>query len=377
MNTAGIQPDVYTLCILIHCCCQLNPVDYGFCLLGDFVKRGYDPNVVTYTTLIKGLCMQERVGPALELFEKMIEQGIRPNAVTFNTLICGFCRNGERMMGKWNCTPNVITYTSLIHGFCNSGKLNQAIGLSCRLDEAIQLFYEMEQNGIKANQVTYNTLIAGLCRVGKVSTAGCLFVHLQMASENGEEEGGLGIKRLEVNSEEDWEKFMCAKFMTDKETVELLLCLCNFSGIIWKCLGAASVTMMELWFLRNRIVFENAVPDVTKFKKRVMKFTGDCNIRMKGNMWDTGCDHQVLRNFDSEKRIVRTRQMKFKFWFVVMVVLVGGQALLYTSWLKLAIIYASEWAVVEVVRNLLIYSDSKISFVHSYRETNFPADKSK
>lgn len=146
----------------------------------------------------------------------------------------------------------------------------------------------------------------------------------------------------------------CCFCGNSEETVELLLCLCNFSGIIWKCLGgmflfinptssedilnftkskisavkeiwlvAASVTMMELWFLRNRIVFENAVPDVTKFKKRVMKFTGDCNIRMKGNMWDTGCDHQVLRNFDSEKRIVRTRQMKFKFWFVVMVVLVG------------------------------------------------------
>ncbi|XP_026410838.1 pentatricopeptide repeat-containing protein At5g24830-like [Papaver somniferum] len=135
MNMVRIQPDLFTLCILINCYCKLGDVDCGFYVFGEMIKRGYEPDTVVYTTLIKGLCMQGLVRNAIKVFEKMADGGVRPNVVSCGTVIYGLCRIGEvdlalelhRNMVKWKCSPNLITYNSLIHGFCNVERVSSVV----------------------------------------------------------------------------------------------------------------------------------------------------------------------------------------------------------------------------------------------------------
>ncbi|XP_026378898.1 uncharacterized protein LOC113273380 [Papaver somniferum] len=77
----------------------------------------------------------------------------------------------------------------------------------------------------------------------------------------------------------------------------------------------ASITMVELWFLRNKIVFEEEKPDLIRIKKRIMQFTKDFAIRIKGEMWECIYDFQVLRNFDLKRRLVRVKKiMELSFY---------------------------------------------------------------
>ncbi|XP_026383854.1 uncharacterized protein LOC113279375 [Papaver somniferum] len=77
----------------------------------------------------------------------------------------------------------------------------------------------------------------------------------------------------------------------------------------------ASITMMEIWFLRNRIVLDEEKVDSVGLKQRIKQLTKDYSIRMTRYMWDCNYDYQVLRNFDLGRRptkIQRIIEVKFK-----------------------------------------------------------------
>ncbi|XP_026419860.1 uncharacterized protein LOC113315823 [Papaver somniferum] len=137
----------------------------------------------------------------------------------------------------------------------------------------------------------------------------------------------------------------CYMYANDSENLEHILWNCNFSQIIRKWLGSmflflnpqsyedvmtltgskssavqevwilsASITMMEMWFLRNKIAFEEIRPDIGTLKRKILKFTKDNELRITGKMWDCSYDFQVFRNFDLKNRPVRRLQkMELKF----------------------------------------------------------------
>ena len=75
MNFVGIGPKLYTLNILINCCCHLNNLNCGFGVFGEILKRGFQPDLVTVGTLVKGMCMVGEVMNAVKVFDKMSEKG--------------------------------------------------------------------------------------------------------------------------------------------------------------------------------------------------------------------------------------------------------------------------------------------------------------
>lgn len=56
---------------------------------------------------------------------------------------------------------------------------------------------------------------------------------------------------------------------------------------IW--LVSASITLIELWFIRNKIGFEKAVPNMDAIKGRFLAFRKECDIRMKEGMCNRLC----------------------------------------------------------------------------------------
>ncbi|XP_026384054.1 uncharacterized protein LOC113279590 [Papaver somniferum] len=79
--------------------------------------------------------------------------------------------------------------------------------------------------------------------------------------------------------------------------------------------NSAFNTMVELWFTRNSVIYEAVTPDVEKFKQRIIRVTGECSARMKGEMWGTMYDLQVLLFFGISgvrAKITTVKQCFFK-----------------------------------------------------------------
>ncbi|XP_026420221.1 uncharacterized protein LOC113316218 [Papaver somniferum] len=55
--------------------------------------------------------------------------------------------------------------------------------------------------------------------------------------------------------------------------------------------------MVELWFLRNDICYDNGKPDLLKIQNKIKKIAYDCQCRIKGVMWGTATERDILLFF--------------------------------------------------------------------------------
>ncbi|XP_026451639.1 uncharacterized protein LOC113351959 [Papaver somniferum] len=128
----------------------------------------------------------------------------------------------------------------------------------------------------------------------------------------------------------------CPFCKKEEENMEHILWFCDFSEIIWNWLGgifqftnpkslkdilkfakhkspaikdlwrvAALVTLKEIWFLRNKIVYEEEQLNISTLKQRILRFTKESDVRMIGNMWNSTYDLQLLKFFGLNCRRVK------------------------------------------------------------------------
>lgn len=97
----GVLIDEYTMNIAINCYCQLNRVDFGFSILGSFLKLGHEPGIITFNTLIKEFFLADKASHAVEIFKKLSrDKPCVPNEVTFLAVINGLCKAGYTLMAR-------------------------------------------------------------------------------------------------------------------------------------------------------------------------------------------------------------------------------------------------------------------------------------
>ncbi|XP_026378740.1 uncharacterized protein LOC113273196 [Papaver somniferum] len=60
--------------------------------------------------------------------------------------------------------------------------------------------------------------------------------------------------------------------------------------------------MVNIWFTRNKVFFDNIAPDVLNAKKRITRMVKDCEIRLRGYTNKYDYDLQVLHFFDIQYR---------------------------------------------------------------------------
>ncbi|XP_026417301.1 uncharacterized protein LOC113312781 [Papaver somniferum] len=259
----------------------------------------------------------------------------------------------------------------------------------------------------------------------------------------------------------------CCFCKKDEETLEHNIWKCNYSELIWKWLGgmfnfknpksfdevfssakhksltvgeiwryAAFITLRELWFQRNRSVYEDEVFNEQNIKSRILKLTAEGEIRMKQLMWNTAYDLQMLKQFGMKCRRVKTcviKEISFKLpqknqlllccdgasrgnpgnsgygimarndKGEVVVAIEGGLGIATNFFAEImAILCVGEWAIHNGFRILLFSTDSKAviaafenlrvpwfaiarwkqicniatkcEFLHNYREVNFSAN---
>ncbi|KAE8722133.1 putative WRKY transcription factor 23 [Hibiscus syriacus] len=221
MKEYGIQPNAFTLGILINQLCKLRRVDDamevfnktveakqsdgvsievdivimntlidGLCKVGRQEEglhlmerkkssKGIVPDTVTYNCLINGFCKVGEIERGIELFERMKEEGVSPNVITVNILIDGMCRHGRTdsaleffrdMQGK-GVKGNSVTYTALVTAFSKAHNFGKVV----------DLFDEMVRSGCSADPTVYCSLISGFCRAGRMDDAGKVYSNLKAA----------------------------------------------------------------------------------------------------------------------------------------------------------------------------------------------------
>ncbi|OVA14852.1 Pentatricopeptide repeat [Macleaya cordata] len=146
-------------------------------------------DVVSWTVLIEGNRNAGRLNDALFAFERMQFSGVEPNRVTMVNALSACASSGVLEMGVWihdYITRNgwefdVILGTSLIDMYGKCGKIEmglcvfesmseknvftwnsliRGLALAKNVEEALDWFFKMQKEGIKADEVT---LIGVLC----------------------------------------------------------------------------------------------------------------------------------------------------------------------------------------------------------------------
>ncbi|XP_026378671.1 uncharacterized protein LOC113273119 [Papaver somniferum] len=133
----------------------------------------------------------------------------------------------------------------------------------------------------------------------------------------------------------------CCFCKKEEENKEHILWHCNFSEIVWKWLGnifnfinprsfeemltlaknkspaikeiwrvSSFITMRELWFSRNKCIYEEEVYSINLIKEKILKLTRECEVRMKALMWNSSYDLQVLKVMGLKCRKVKTITVK-------------------------------------------------------------------
>ncbi|GKA71383.1 tetratricopeptide-like helical domain-containing protein [Tanacetum coccineum] len=140
-------------------------------MLKEMLDKDISPDVETFNVLINTFCIEGRLQVARHVIDVMRERGISPNVATYNPIIDAHC-----LMGGWvwivevswisfeglvcafgelfeglsvkRLKPTSIVYTTMIGGYCAEGLLN----------DAKQLFLEMEENFCLPTDTTFNFL---------------------------------------------------------------------------------------------------------------------------------------------------------------------------------------------------------------------------
>ncbi|XP_026459448.1 uncharacterized protein LOC113360119 [Papaver somniferum] len=127
--------------------------------------------------------------------------------------------------------------------------------------------------------------------------------------------------------------YLCRK---DQDNMEHILWNCDYGQILWKWVGgifafktpksfedilnacnrkstviqevwfiAAFNIMVDIWFTRNRVYFDNVTPNSSAAQKRISKIIQDCEVRLKGDMSNSAYDLKILKHFNLGCRKVK------------------------------------------------------------------------
>ncbi|KAI3741035.1 hypothetical protein L1987_58700 [Smallanthus sonchifolius] len=137
-------------------------------VLDDMVDRGLTPDTITYGTMIDAFSKHGSISNAVRVYDDMINMGKKPNLVIYNSIVDGLSKNISIDVAKIMVDElkklsllDVVTLNSLLNGYCANWKVN----------EALNLFFQMQKDGKLVNEVTYNIFMNFLCKFGSIQEA--------------------------------------------------------------------------------------------------------------------------------------------------------------------------------------------------------------
>lgn len=194
----GFVSNVYVGSSLVTFYCKCNELDSAYQLFEEMSVR----NVVSWTAIISGFAQEWQVDVCLDLFRRMRSSTLRPNNFTFASLLSACSGSGALGHGRsvhsqafrMGFHSYIHISNALISMYCKCGALGDALCVFRSLDckdtvswnsmiagyaqhglalQAIDLFEEMKQQGVKADAITFLGVLslcrhAGLVKEGRI-----------------------------------------------------------------------------------------------------------------------------------------------------------------------------------------------------------------
>ncbi|XP_026456306.1 uncharacterized protein LOC113357190 [Papaver somniferum] len=63
--------------------------------------------------------------------------------------------------------------------------------------------------------------------------------------------------------------------------------------------------MVEIWFMRNAVFYEEEKPDYVKIQNKIRKMAHDCEYIMQGKMWGSTAETDIMHYFLIQHRMLR------------------------------------------------------------------------
>lgn len=166
MRKSGLTPDQYTFASVFKACASLATLDQGLRAHGIMIKCHLTENVVVNSALVDMYLKCSNLDDGRKVFDKSSNR----NVVTWTALICGYGQHGrinevlesfERMKNE-GFKPNYVTFLAVLSA-CSHGGL---------VDEGWNYFVSMTKDyGIQPRGQHYAALVDLLGRAGKLHEA--------------------------------------------------------------------------------------------------------------------------------------------------------------------------------------------------------------
>ncbi|CAA7024233.1 unnamed protein product [Microthlaspi erraticum] len=189
-----------------------NAMINGYMRAGDFesacelFKNMPERNLITWNSVMAGFEVNGRFDEALGMFLRMLkeEDGFKPNNATFTSLISAVAASAILSRARWihgymvknGIGTDGVIGTLLIEMYSKCGSIESAtsvfesirrkklghwnsvivgLGMHGKADEALELFKEMVESGVKPNAVAFVGLLNACSHVGYVEEARSYF----------------------------------------------------------------------------------------------------------------------------------------------------------------------------------------------------------
>eukprot|EP01018_Ginkgo_biloba_P025325 Gb_09956 [translate_table: standard] len=136
-------------------------------------------DMITWTAMIGGYSQNGHGKDALKLFSQMLVFGMKPNQYTFGSVLSA-CSKLEILEEGNN--PNQATFPSVLSACANLAALGKGKHIHAyiikshgRGKEAVELFEQMQNKGMKPNDVTFLCVLSACNHAGLVDEGFCYF----------------------------------------------------------------------------------------------------------------------------------------------------------------------------------------------------------
>eukprot|EP01018_Ginkgo_biloba_P015982 Gb_28612 [translate_table: standard] len=204
LRWASIQPNYITFCSVLNACVDVSALEQGKQLHAHIIKSGFESDVTVGNALIDLYGKGGSVKCARSLFEKLLER----NGVSWSSIIAAYAQNGwgeDALNIFWQVHQEGVhasehTFSSVLSACAGLAGLDQGkqvhsqifktgfdsdvfvgsalvdmYGKSGNINDACQVFNEMPER----NVVSWNAMIAGCAQHGRGNEALQLFEQMQ------------------------------------------------------------------------------------------------------------------------------------------------------------------------------------------------------
>eukprot|EP01018_Ginkgo_biloba_P020814 Gb_00195 [translate_table: standard] len=228
MQLVGVMPNSFTMVSVLQACTDLGAMQLGKCIHDYIIKRGIESdvfvgnsliymyakcgnveharqilekmcrrNVVSWNALIAGYAQNGCANETLTLFYQMQVSNMKPNEVTIVSVLQAFTYSAALQQGKWihgyiirsGFESNVFVGNSLVHMYAKCGCVETASQLFDKMskrdvvswssmiagygmhghgEDALTLFHQMQQAGMKPNHITFVCVLSACSHAGLV-----------------------------------------------------------------------------------------------------------------------------------------------------------------------------------------------------------------